>query len=558
MNFSFDSIKHKSKTQNEDFYFELETPRGQFFAVLDFAPHDYANLNATLKGKLETIVGSFVSLSKFSADLFLGFLAKEINNFLYNLREQAGGPELVCSAGLCLLHGNRLSYFLCGDVGISIHNDGRVLPLQGAEADTPEKQLDRLGRQNQEAPLSERVQAFTLQERDIVLIMTQGLEGVLEIQELSSQIAALNSSDPALISSALMKASAASTEDRTLVVISGPYETSVEPDLADLIKSVASLETRLNALADRDRSQTPGIASSILEPVNPIELLSKQIEALREEVREKVERIDILELDEKLKNFGVVLSGKADTAEVLSLQSEVLKLGLLADAGDSTPAKSENLAALTSSQDEENSSPGAEREEHRADWQRSLLLKVAGLVFLLGFAGAFAGAWIQSRVMRQPSASIPAAPTPQASPIIAIQPTPLATENPTPGTMEITTKPGDSLRKLAQQHNVPEGTLRELNPGIKRWNLIQPGQKLNVPASATASPAASPQPTSPGPSTSPNGTMEVTVVPGDSINRFALRFKTTPERIKELNPGVTNWGAIQAGQKILVPISPSG
>ena len=56
MNFSSDSVKHESKTQNEDFVFDLETPRGHFFAVIDFDSHDFANLNATLKGKLETIV----------------------------------------------------------------------------------------------------------------------------------------------------------------------------------------------------------------------------------------------------------------------------------------------------------------------------------------------------------------------------------------------------------------------------------------------------------------------------------------------------------------------
>jgi hypothetical protein len=44
MNFSSASVKLKSKLQNEDFYCDLETPRGHFFAVLDFASHDYANL----------------------------------------------------------------------------------------------------------------------------------------------------------------------------------------------------------------------------------------------------------------------------------------------------------------------------------------------------------------------------------------------------------------------------------------------------------------------------------------------------------------------------------
>src|SRR5258708_38404789 len=112
MKFSSDSIKLRSKAQNEDFCFDLETPRGHFFAVLDFASHDYANLNAALKGKLETIVGSFASLEDFSDELFLGFLAKEINNFVSNLADQSGGPELFFDAALCLVSNDNLAYFL--------------------------------------------------------------------------------------------------------------------------------------------------------------------------------------------------------------------------------------------------------------------------------------------------------------------------------------------------------------------------------------------------------------------------------------------------------------
>jgi LysM repeat protein len=551
MNFSSQSVKHKSKTQNEDFYFDLETPRGHFFAVLDFDPHDYANLNATLKGKFETIVGSFVSLSRFSADLFLGFLAKEINNFLHNLREQAGGPELVCSAGLCLLSGNRLTYFLCGDVGISIHNEGRVLPLQGAESDKPDKQPNKLGARNQETPLTERVQTFTLQYDDHVLIKTQGLEGTFETQELSAQIGTLNSSEPKLISDALMKASTSSPEDRTLVVISGPYELYVDPALADLSKAVISLEARLNALSERDNQGTVTSGKSAVGTVDTEleQRLNQQIETLKEELRGKAGRIDLLELDEKVKNVSEVLSGKADTAEVLSLQSEVLKLGLVADARDAAEKQDENVSMRTS----------AEVQQHGS--QGSLLLKVAGLVFVVGLVGAFAGAWLQSRLLNQSSepVAIPVVATPQTDQITqASQPTPTETEKASDVPIETTVKPGDSLKKLARQYNVPEAKLRELNPEIRRWTSMQPGQKIMVPVPSPGSPTVSPQPTQAESSNPVTGTMEVTVAPGDSINGFAIRFKTTPDRLRELNPQITNWAAIHAGQKILVPIAPSG
>ena len=104
-------------------------PRGHFFAVLNFVPHDYANLDAILKRKLETIVESFDSVAKFSADLFLGFVAREINNFLHDLGKQSPGPELFSSAVLCFVSGDRLAYFLCGDAKVSILESDRLRSL---------------------------------------------------------------------------------------------------------------------------------------------------------------------------------------------------------------------------------------------------------------------------------------------------------------------------------------------------------------------------------------------------------------------------------------------
>ena len=111
---------------------------------------------------------------------------------------------------------------------------------------------------------------------------------------------------------------------------------------------------------------------------------------------------------------------------------------------------------------------------------------------------------------------------------------------------------GDSLKKLAQQYNVPEQTIMDLNPAVARWETIQPGQKIVVPATpaAAASPAAT--------TGSVPGTVEVIVGPGDSINRFAQRYGTTPARIRELNPQITNWTSIRTGQKVLLPTPPSG
>ena len=525
MNFSSDSVKHESKTQNEDFSFDLETPRGHFFAVIDFDNHDFANLNATLKGKLETIVNSFVSLSRFSADLFLGFLAKEINNFLYNLREQAGGPQLVGSAVFCFLSGNRLHYLLCGNTAIRTWNKGKVTTLGPAV----ESGLQQLGRALEESPLTESVQTETLDDEDVALVMTTGVTSTLDAQILSSKLEGL--ADANAIRDALMSASASSKDDRTVLVITGPYERYVDPMIYDLTRAVAGLEARVDALGQYQQQPVPPPVSVSDDSLRRLEdNLTAQITSIREDVRGKAGSIDFLELDEKLKAFAALVDGKADKADVLSLQSDLLKLSVASDAPP-VVEKAENDA------DDETTS------------NRSLLLKVAAIVLVLGLGGGFLGAWLQSRLMRRPAIAPPiTAQTPVPTP----QPSPSPVVSATPGVAELTVQPGDSLKKLAQQYNVTEQVIMDLNPTVQRWETIQPGQKISVPAAPSAT--ASPAPTS----GAVPGTIEVVVGPGDSINRFAQKYGTTPARIRELNPHITNWAAIRTGQKVLLPTPPSG
>jgi LysM repeat protein len=532
MNFSSDSVKHESKTQNEDFNFDLETPRGHFFAVIDFDNHDFANLNATLKGKLETIVNSFVSLSRFSADLFLGFLAKEINNFLHNLREQAGGPQLVGSAVFCLLSGNRLHYLLCGNIAIRTWNAGKVTTLAPA---ADENGLQKLGRSSQESPLTDAVQNSTLDDADVALVMTAGVTSVLDAHSLSSRLDGL--SDASAMTDALMSASSSSKDDRTVLVITGPFERYVDPMVFDLTRAVASLESRVDTLAQTQRPPVAEPSTTSEDSLRQLEdRLVAQIATIREDVRGKAGSIDFLELDEKMTAFAALVAGKADKADLLGLQSDLLKLSVASDVPPPPAAIKVDEDPLPVT---DNGS------------QRSLLLKIAGIVLVVGLAGGFLGAWLQSRLMRRPAAATPAplavqapVPTPQPSP------SPVAT----PGVTELVLQPGDSLKKLAQQYNVSERAIMDLNPTIQRWATIQPGQKILVPAASVASPSPSPTTTT---ATAP-GTAEVIVGPGDSINRFAQRYGTTPARIRELNPHITNWNSIQTGQKVLMPTPPSG
>jgi LysM repeat protein len=511
MKFSSHSIKAKSKAHNQDFCFDLETPRGHFFAVLDFGSHDYANLNATLKGKFETIVGSFVSLSRFSAELFLGFLAKEINNFLHNLGEQSGGPELLASGALCLVNGNRLTYFLCGEVQLNVVNNGRLLPLLGPAAGEPSAPtgvdigLERLGARNQEAPLTDVVQSFTLQDADLVLLMTRGLHEVFAGRKLAKEIAGLGSTDPKTICDALMKAGASAREDRSLVVMGGPYEKYLDPVLADLSKAVAALEARMDALSEDEQSKSS-------TQVQADQRIAQQLEVLQEDLRGKAAKIDLLELEQRLKSLGKDLLQKADITDA--------RKGLQSGA-----------------------QPRMDEASEAARQPRISPVMVALLVFGIALIGSLVGGWMQSRdgkgaaevwsvktagnqitISRldgeQATVTLDVAqplnatgeqrfssftdakryidtlvtPSSVSSPTAQAANSPPATaENEQTDAVEIELKKGETLQEIADRYNITLERLMALNPRITRRKRLQIGQKIIVPSvRATAAPAAPP------------------------------------------------------------------
>ncbi len=49
-----------------------------------------------------------------------------------------------------------------------------------------------------------------------------------------------------------------------------------------------------------------------------------------------------------------------------------------------------------------------------------------------------------------------------------------------------TVRQGDSLWKIAVQYKVGLSEIKEANPGIKNYDLIYPGDKINIPAKDTA------------------------------------------------------------------------
>lgn len=587
MNFTAQSVKPDLKFQNDDFFLEMKAPRGQLFVVLDFAPHDIANLNTALEGKIETIVESFASLSQFSADLFLGFLVKEINNFLHELTSNPEAGDLICSAAFCLVYGNKLSYFACGNVDVVLLNEGQMFSLAGGFVDVDSAPMDqdviRLGERSYERPLTNLIKLFTLKDADVVLVMTIGVANEFDGQELVALISDLGASDQKFIAKALMEASEGSQDDRTLLVIGGPYERIDEPEQTGSSDSVAIVDQRIEQL-------TASVASD-----NTIQ------------VKGDVQQRD---LDQKLERLSEALGSKADASELVGLENEVLRL---TRANAASPDYNEKPSTMA-----------AEFPHHHVKqdslWQKPFA--IAALVLLVGVAGGFVGGWVQS-TRRKPSAEawsvrtsgsrilisrlngngsrstitlnasspvrasgeqsfssfadvkqyvdtvMPDAPVviePLAQPAEIVSRTsyesslkePLKKKQASVATTTISFKQGDSLKKLAERYKVAPAKLIALNPNISRWSLVRVGQTLVVPATQQTARARSQASQAQVRRLAGTNQTKVQIESGDNLNRLASRHNLSPSRLKELNPQITNWSRIQAGQKVLVRMPSRG
>ncbi len=125
---------------------------------------------------------------------------------------------------------------------MALLNHDQLLLLSGRQVDQREQSIHHLGQPEGETPFTDQVQHLTLKEGDVVLLMTSGIAGEFDGQTLLDEVSGVGSLEPELICSSLMEASEVSQEDRTLVVIGGPYEQSAETPLADLHAAVAPLD----------------------------------------------------------------------------------------------------------------------------------------------------------------------------------------------------------------------------------------------------------------------------------------------------------------------------
>lgn len=102
-----------------------------------------------------------------------------------------------------------------------------------------------------------------------------------------------------------------------------------------------------------------------------------------------------------------------------------------------------------------------------------------------------------------------------------------------------TVQRGDYLAKIARTCGVSLSLLKAANPQIVNWNLIYPGQKINIPGENEEDP--------------PTGGSIYIVQPGDTMRKIATRFGISLDTLIRVNPQIPNPNYIYAGQQIRLP-----
>jgi len=358
------------------------------------------------------------------------------------------------------------------------------------------------------------VQSFTLQDADLVLLMTRGLHEVFAGRKLADEIAAVGSTDPKVICEALMKSGASAREDRSLVVMGGPYEKYVDPVLADLSKAVAALESRMEALSeDLSRSSDQGPADR---------RIAQQLEVLRDDLRGKAAKVDVLELEGRLKNLSEVVLQKANTADVPGLQEQLLKLGLVSK----TDLKRVGPVPSVST----NSGISERHALHRLIERLQSMpgLKVALTVLAAALVGSLLGAWMQSGITNK-GAEVWSVKTAGNQIFIS----------------RLDAEPTTVTLNVAQSVNAT---------GEQRFSSFADAKRyidtIVAPPSASNSTVAAE-------SKLPDGMAEIEIKKGDTLKKIADQYNVPPERLMSLNPTITRWTMLQIGQKIMVPATPA-
>lgn len=141
--------------------------------------------------------------------------------------------------------------------------------------------------------------------------------------------------------------------------------------------------------------------------------------------------------------------------------------------------------------------------------------------------------------------NLPPAPQPTNVPPPVTEIAPPAPPSPSP--TEYTVAAGDSFYSIGKRFGISMKAIAEANPGVDPTRL-KIGQKLRLPASQTATPAAAPATAA----TETAGEQVYVVKSGDTLTRIAAKFGTTVKALRAANNLKTD--RIKVGDKLRIPV----
>jgi hypothetical protein len=550
-NYKTATEQYRAKSQNEDCAYDWPTDKGHIFFVIDFASFNYTTLNLTLRRTLEEIVLELDKLPGLSVDSFLGHVGKELNNFVYTFGRDNCDGKLFCVAAIALLHGDNLYYLTYGDSRINIFTDDRLMLLNGAKyearsviSDTKDvpaqvrENPDQMGRSLFEMPLTERVRNFELSDDDIVLIFTDGLEESVTPQRRLNELRTLGKTDPQAICDAMLKISDA-TDDRTITVIGGPY-----PPLGD------SLTEQVNKVLGQIGKRLDGVEAMCTRQTEMTGQLNSTLGALPNNYVARSE----------LTNLTKQLNSDSNANKVASLEQRITQLESKNGKGKGRSAAAEGPLVFTLDQaaydkireivggkpakESEKTETTDSSEEHEAliknkvEYKKSepesafsQFLSNPKVVMVSIFLFGMLALWLLQMFHRKFWPERWIARTEGES--LVVRRDDYLSTGPV-----LTVRLQPPVPYLEQEAS----SFEDLAPVISK---LQQGRSQPTPT---------PPPNRNDNSVMPSEAVEsVKVQSGDSLSKIAARYKTTEDKLKELNREINDWSKIRAGDQIRVP-----
>jgi len=565
-----DSIKESSKSESEDLYLHYPTKHGDLFVVLDFAGHNYRNFNLKLKSDFSTLIDQLSVLRGINRELFLGCLAKELNNYVLRMGQEFCAGRLFCVVAMGLLNANNFTYLTYGDARINIFDGDRLILLNGSRyqtrmivADIQErpKAIDespeQFGRRFFDIPLVDRVHTVTLGDSDTVLMFSDGVEAILSPPYLLRELRGLITAGPQEIYDAIMLATSSVQDDRTLVVIKGTFGKLPSAAEEQIREQVSALKTNLE---QQIKTETESSWENFLQSATKI--LETQISGVNGQVREirdlcetktdaemlRAEAEHRQQLESRIEQLESVKTKKGGKVAPTIKEDELKRM--ISDVVSNDPAWWSTLAPAppdNGPKDAESSNrtpamipvgyddrDGYEvRNDHQVHgfaWKIITTLIVFGLGFMFAWVLGYWG------FLRSGSAARESWQVKAAENVLTL------IHNDGSGFDRV-----DLLLATSVRNDVPRehaaSSFREVGEFLTRIGVSQRGSDLSNRDLDSDAARAKPSPT-----------LEVTAMPGDSLEKIAKRYNVTREKLNELNPGF-NWGTLKAGQKIKVPDS---